>query len=161
MLRAEPFLSFYRPDIDHRLIIFLSFFFFSFCHRFCLLPSLSFIYIYIFYGQKRARVGNDCRDIIESSGNRILVFSFLSRWTFRKRRLLQLGLIKIDALEGERKRGSPLTQLLRSESIRALSVSMDLTLISFAYRCRFYLQFKQGLPSLQYASHNVFYITRW
>lgn len=160
MLRAEPFLSFYRPDIDHRLIIFLSFFFFSFCHRFC---PFVYIYIYIFNGQKRARVGNDWGDIIESSGNRILVFSFLSRWTFRKRRLLQLGLIKIDALEGERKRGSPLTQLLRSESIRALSVSMDLTLISFAYRYRFYLQFKQGLPSLrwQYASHNVFYITRW
>lgn len=108
MLRAKPFLS--LADIDHRLIIFLSFFFFPLSLFPIDFPSPPF-HLYIFHGRKRARVGNDCRDIIESSGNRIFVlffFFFFPSTIYRmtvQRRLLQLGLIKIDALEGGRKRG--------------------------------------------------------
>lgn len=46
--------------------------------------------------------------------------------------------------EGENAVGSPLTQLLRTESIRALSVSMDLTLISFALRASFLFAIQTG-----------------
>lgn len=111
MLRAEPFLS--LADIDHRLIIFLSFFFFfcffsplSLSHRFPF-SFLSFIYI------SRTETSTGWKRLpryyrVEWKQNPCSFFfpSTISRTTVQ-RRLLQLGLIKIDALEmkGERKRG--------------------------------------------------------